>query len=103
MLETSRWFGPDDPVPLDPIKQAATGIVSALHYHLYRSEPETIRRLIAEYEGVTSAELQANPVAFLRKVVPVAQQTGIRLAAHSDDPPWPPFGLLRVGARQPKM
>src|SRR5271156_2888957 len=57
---------------------------------------ETIRRLIAEYQGVTPEHLQANLVAFLKEVVPVAQENGIRLAIHPDDPPWSLFGLPRV-------
>jgi mannonate dehydratase len=57
---------------------------------------ETIRKLIAEYHGVTSADLRSNLVAFLREVVPVAQETGVRLAIHPDDPPWSLFGLPRV-------
>jgi mannonate dehydratase len=57
---------------------------------------ETIRSLIAEYQGVTAAELQDNLGAFLREVVPVAQETGVRLAIHPDDPPWSLFGLPRV-------
>jgi mannonate dehydratase len=57
---------------------------------------ESIRGLIAEYQGVTAAELRTNLIAFLREIVPVAQQIGVRLAIHPDDPPWPLFGLPRV-------
>jgi mannonate dehydratase len=57
---------------------------------------ETIRRLIAEYRSVTAADLRANLVAFLQDVVPVAQELGVRLAIHPDDPPWPLFGVPRV-------
>jgi|SRR5580704_4879553 mannonate dehydratase len=57
---------------------------------------DTIRGLIDEYQGMTAAELRTNLIAFLREVVPVAQQTGVRLAIHPDDPPWSLFGLPRV-------
>jgi mannonate dehydratase len=57
---------------------------------------ETIRGLIAEYQSVTAAELRNNLVAFLREVVPVAQEVGVRLAIHPDDPPWSLFSLPRL-------
>ncbi len=57
---------------------------------------ETIRSLIAEYEGVTADDLRNNLAAFLREVVPVAQEVGVRLAIHPADPPWSLFGLPRV-------
>lgn len=57
---------------------------------------EAIRRLIMQYQGATPSELRANLTAFLRDIVPVAQETGVRLAIHPDDPPWSLFGLPRV-------
>jgi mannonate dehydratase len=56
----------------------------------------TIRDLILEYRDLSPADLRNNLVAFLREVAPVAQELGIRLAIHPDDPPWPLFGLPRV-------
>jgi mannonate dehydratase len=56
----------------------------------------TIRELLSEYAGMTAVDLRDNLVAFLREVVPVAQEVGVCLAIHPDDPPWPLFGLPRV-------
>ncbi len=57
---------------------------------------DMIRNLIAEYHGMTAADLRSNLVAFLREVAPVAEELGLRLAIHPDDPPWSLFGLPRV-------
>jgi mannonate dehydratase len=52
--------------------------------------------LLSEYKGITGEGLRANLIAFLREVVPVAEELGVRLAIHPDDPPWSLFGLPRV-------
>ena len=56
----------------------------------------TFQKLLEEYAGVTEDDLRDHLIAFLREVVPVAEELGIRLAIHPDDPPWPLFGLPRV-------
>ena len=55
-----------------------------------------LRNLVSQYKNVSAAELRGHLISFLREVVPVAQELGIRLAIHPDDPPWPLFGLPRV-------
>jgi mannonate dehydratase len=54
------------------------------------------QKILAQYEGLSSVQLRDHLIAFLREVVPVAQEFGVRLAIHPDDPPWPLFGLPRV-------
>jgi mannonate dehydratase len=55
-----------------------------------------LQNLLADYQSISRGELRAHLIAFLREVVPVAEELGVRLAIHPDDPPWPLFGLPRV-------
>lgn len=56
----------------------------------------SISALIASFRGIGHAEMQANLLNFLKEVVPVAEEFGIRLGIHPDDPPISLFGLPRV-------
>ncbi len=48
------------------------------------------------YRGIDRERLQANLVDFLSEVTPVAEEVGINICAHGDDPPWPLLGLPRI-------
>ncbi|WP_414448236.1 mannonate dehydratase [Burkholderia sp. 22PA0099] len=58
--------------------------------------PEELRALLAEYREIDEARLWSNLEYFLKAVVPVAAECGIRMAIHPDDPPRPIFGLPRI-------
>lgn len=53
-------------------------------------------RAIDGYCGVGADDLRTSHYAFLRAVCPVADEVGIRLVVHPDDPPFPIFGLPRI-------
>lgn len=61
------------------------------HYTL-----EQFRAVLEEYAEIDAAKLRENLGYFLQAVIPVAEEVGIRMAIHPDDPPRPLLGLPRV-------
>jgi len=59
------------------------------------TSPEFLRA-IETYADIDANRLRENHMAFLEAVCPVADDLGLRLVVHPDDPPFPMFGLPRV-------
>ncbi|MBU8772308.1 mannonate dehydratase [Cytobacillus oceanisediminis] len=62
-------------------------------------EPEKMSRiqeLFAAYQHVSAEDLWENLRYFLQEILPVAEEAGIKMAIHPDDPPWSIFGLPRI-------
>ena len=55
-----------------------------------------VRELIAAYVALGREGLWKNLEKFLKKVIPVAEECGVQMAIHPDDPPYPIFGLPRI-------
>ncbi|MGI0107498.1 mannonate dehydratase [Salinimicrobium sp. WS361] len=57
---------------------------------------EKLRQGLESYKGISAEQLRDNLVDFLKEIIPVAEEAGVKMAIHPDDPPWPVLGLPRV-------
>lgn len=57
---------------------------------------DELRGLISAYQSLGEDGLWRNLEVFLKAVIPVAEQVGVNMAIHPDDPPWGMFGLPRI-------
>ncbi len=57
---------------------------------------EEVRDLITAYGEIGEEGLWANLEYFLKRIIPVAEECGVVMAIHPDDPPYPIFGLPRI-------
>ncbi|WP_437759356.1 mannonate dehydratase [Sorangium sp. So ce1389] len=58
--------------------------------------PEQLRAILDDYRSVREEALWENLAYFLERIIPVAEEVGVRMGMHPDDPPRPIFGLPRI-------
>ena len=64
---------------------------------------DRFREALTHYDGIDADTLRANHVAFLEAVCPLADDLGVHLVVHPDDPPFALFGLPRVVSTEADM
>jgi mannonate dehydratase len=83
-------------MPAAEVEQLEANIIRGLPGGEAVYDRASIGALIAEYKGLTDDTMRENLKTFLREVVEVAEEFGMQLAIHPDDPPFSLFGLPRV-------
>jgi mannonate dehydratase len=65
-----------------------------------RYDIPALRKMLDRYKDISAGALRQNLARFLREVIPTAEELGIRMAIHPDDPPRPLMGLPRIVSSQ---
>ncbi len=76
--------------------QLARNVVFGLPGAAENFSLEDVRQHLDEYRTVDAHRLRTHMAAFLEEVAPLAQELGLRLCCHPDDPPIPLLGLPRI-------
>ena len=73
-----------------------SNIIAGLPGSAESYDRNSLRKTIAEFIDIGTEGMRANLIHFLEEVIPVAEEAGVRMCVHPDDPPFSLFGLPRV-------
>jgi mannonate dehydratase len=93
LASAKRWY--DNASPAD-LEQLTGAIMAGLPGAYARYDADGLREAIASFAGLDRAALRQNHKRFLEEVVPTAEELGLKLAVHPDDPPRNLLGLPRI-------
>ncbi|HEY0034098.1 MAG TPA: mannonate dehydratase, partial [Devosia sp.] len=91
--EAARRFAQLDD---DGARQLARNVTMGLPGSTESMTLDDVRAHLAEYGHISRDTLRQHFVDFLSEVVPTAEELGLRLCCHPDDPPFSLLGLPRV-------
>lgn len=57
---------------------------------------EDFKEAVLEYNRIGEDKVRENLYSFIKEIIPVAEESGVRMAIHPDDPPWQLLGLPRI-------
>lgn len=89
---TAWWQGLDDEAR-DAFVRSIIDVFPGVKWALTLDD---IRAMLARYDGMGPDGLRKNLARFLQAVIPVAEEAGVRMAIHPDDPPFSVLGLPRI-------
>jgi mannonate dehydratase len=89
----SQWFRKASEADKDALLST---INAGLPGAYERYDLQGLRGILARYNGIDRTVLRHNFVRFLREIIPTAEEVGVRMCVHPDDPPRPLFGLPRI-------
>ncbi len=93
LAEAAVWFqAATEADRADLLQTIMTGMPGAFD----RYDIDGLREVLRSYKGMGHADLRANYKRFLDEVIPTAEELGMRLCVHPDDPPRDILGLPRI-------
>jgi mannonate dehydratase len=75
-------------------------ILFGLPGSLFTLSLDDFKKAVIEYNSIGEEAIRDNLYKFIREIAPAAEEYGLFLAIHPDDPPWTLLGLPRVAGTQ---
>ena len=93
MDKARAWFDRSSQADRDRL---LSSVMAGLPGAFDRYDLPGLARILERYAGMTHDKLRANLKRFLEAIIPTAEEVGIRMCIHPDDPPRSLFGLPRI-------